>query len=147
MARAIRIRSDRVLLSSLLFTVTLLFRAPDFIRDAAYPKDIFLQDVGFASLANILVGLVVVWTGFTRGYRWAWLVMFTIVCIWAFPVFLLPLFHGTIVITLREWLMDAWHRPGSGRIYVENVVLVSIMAVALLLPLKSFFSKSKAANN
>jgi hypothetical protein len=95
--------------------------------------------VGFSSLANILVGLVVVWTGFIRRYRWAWLVMFLIVWVWAFPVLVLPIFHGKIVVTFAQWFEEAWHWPGSARIYGENIVLVSIMVLALFLPMRSFF--------
>jgi len=140
-----KIRHNPVFVSSLLFTIALLFCLPDFLSDAAY-KDTLWQAVGFASLANILVGLIVVWTGFIRGYRWAWLVMFTIVSVWAFPVLVLPIFRGKIVVTFGEWLGEAWRWPGSARIYGENIVLVSIMAVALLLPLKSFFGRPKGSN-
>jgi hypothetical protein len=140
MTSGMKIRHDPVFASSVLFTIALLFPALDFLRDAAY-KDALLQAVGFASLANILVGLVVVWTGFTRRYRWAWLVMFIIVSVWAFPVLVLPILHGKIDVTFVEWLAEAWRWPGSARIYGENIVLVSIMVVALLLPLKSFFWK------
>jgi hypothetical protein len=141
-----RVRYDPLFVSGLLFTVTLLFLVPDLLRDAAYPKDVLLQTVGFASLANILVGLVVVWTGLIRGCRWAWTVMFIIVWVWAFPALLLPLFHGKIVVTLAEWLQEAWHWPGSARIYGENVILFSIMLIALVLPVKSFFWKSKRSD-
>jgi len=147
MTTIMRVRNDPVFISSLLFTIALLFRVPDCLRDAAYMKDVLLQTVGFASLANIFVGLVVVWTGFIRRYRWAWLVMFIIVSVWAFPALLLPLFHGKIVVTFVEWLEEAWHWPGSARIYGENVILVSIMLIALLLPVKSFFWKSKVSDH
>ena len=145
MSRAMKIRHDPVFVSSLLFSIALLFPAPDFLSDAAY-KDTLWQAVGFASLANILVGLVVVWTGFIRGYRWAWLAMFIIVSVWAFPVFVLPIFRGKIVVTFGEWLEEAWRWPGSARIYGENILLVSIMVVALLLPLKSFFREPRGSN-
>jgi hypothetical protein len=47
-----RVRNDPVFVSSLLFTIALLFRVPDCLRDAAYIKDVLLQTVGFASLAT-----------------------------------------------------------------------------------------------
>jgi hypothetical protein len=58
-----KIRYDLVFVSSLLFTIALLFPVPAFLSDALY-RDVLWQAVGFSSLANILVGLVVVWTGF-----------------------------------------------------------------------------------
>jgi len=146
MTSATKIRHDAVLAASLLFTIALLFRAPDFVRNAAYIKDPLFQAAGFASLANILVGLVVAWTGFIRRYRWAWLVMLIIVWVWAFPVLVLPIFHGKIAVTFVEWLSEAWQWPGSARVYGENIVLVSIMVLALLLPVKSFFWKSKESD-
>jgi hypothetical protein len=139
MIRRTKVRYNPVFVSSLLFTVALLFRVPAFLSDAAYRKDPLWQATGFASLANIVVGLVVAWTGFVRCYRWAWLVMFIIVWVWAFPVLVLPIFQGTIVVTFAEWFAEAWHWPGSARIYGENTALLSIMVVALLLPLKWFF--------
>jgi hypothetical protein len=141
-----KISYDSVLVSSILFTIALLFPVPDLVRDAAYKKDALMQAAGFASLANILVGLLVSWTGFIRRSRSAWLVMFIIVWVWAFPVPILPLFEGTIDVTLFEWLADAWHRPGSGRFYAENIVLVSTMAIALFLPFKSFFWRRAGQN-
>ena len=66
-----------------------------------------MQAVGFASLPNILVGLLVLWTGFIRRSRTAWLVMFVIVWVWAFPVLVLPISLGSIDVTLTEWLADA----------------------------------------
>ncbi len=141
-----KVRHDPVFVSCLLFTIALLFRVPECLSNAAYRKDVLLQAVGFASLANIAVGLVVVWTGFIKRYRWAWLVMFLIVSVWAFPVFLLPIFRGKIDVTFGEWLEEAWRWPGSVRIYTVNIVLVSIMMVALLLPLKSFFWDPKRSN-
>src|SRR5690349_5538823 len=126
-----RIRRDPIFVSSLLFTIALLFRVPAFLSNAAY-RDPLWQAVGFSSLANILVGIVVVWTGFMGRYRWAWLVMFLIVWIWAFPVLVLPIFHGKVVVTFAEWFAEAWHWPGSARIYGENIVLVSVLVLALL---------------
>jgi hypothetical protein len=142
----IKSQHKMVFVSSLLFTTALVFRAPDCLRNAMYTKDIVLQTVGFASLSNILVGLLVVWTGFIRRYRWAWFVMFIIVWVWAFPAFLLPLFYGKIAVTFVEWLEEAWHWPGFARIYGENIVLVSIMVVALLLPLKVVLLEPKGSS-
>jgi hypothetical protein len=65
--------------------------------------------------------------------------MFLIVWIWAFPVLVLPIFHGKVVLTFDEWFAEAWHWPGSARIYGENIVLVSMMVIALFLPIRSFF--------
>lgn len=138
MTNAIRLRRDPVLLSSLLFTVALVFRVPELVRDAVDRNPLY-QAVGFASLANIAVGLVVVWSGFRNKYRWTWVVMFIIVWIWGFPLFIWPILQGKIVVTFAEWVSEAWHSPGSARIHTENIALFFVMLVALVLPLKSFF--------
>ena len=147
MIGASRIRYDRVFVSVLLLTVALLFRVPAFLGDASFKRDALMQAVGFASLANVFVGLVVTWTGFLRRSRSAWFVMFIIVWVWAFPVLVSPLFRGTIVLTFTEWLADAWQQPGSGRIYVVNVILVFSIVFALMLPLKSFFWQREGTND
>lgn len=146
MTSAKKILHDPVLAASLLFTIALLFRVPDELQNAVYTKDPLFQFSGFASLANILVGLVVVWTGFLRRYRWAWLVMLIIVWVWFFPLFVLPIFRGKLAVTFLGWLKEAWRWPGSARDYGENIVLLSVMILALLLPLKSFFWKSKSGD-
>lgn len=143
MTSARKLFHDPVLVASLLFTIALLFRVPDSLQNAAYTQGPLFQAAGLASLANILVGLVVVWTGFMRRYRWAWLVMFIIVWVWFFPLFVLPIFRGKIDVTFVGWLKEAWHWPGSARDYGENIVLISIMILGLLLPVKSFFWKFK----
>lgn len=146
MTSARKIFHDPALVASLLFTIALLFLVPDELQNAAYTEGPLFQAAGFASLANILVGLVVVWTGFRRRDRWAWLIMFIIVWVWFFPLFVLPIFRGKIAVTFLGWFKEAWHWPGSARDYGENVVLLSVMILALLLPVKSFFWKSKGSD-
>lgn len=141
--KKMKTQRDSVFIASVLFTITLLFLVPAFLRDALYRKDVVLRAVGFASLTNILVGLVVVWTGFIGRYRWAWLIMLIIVSGWACPILILPIFHGKIVVTFGEWLEEAWRWPGSARIYGENLILVSLMVIALVLSIRSFFASSK----
>ena len=138
MTAEMKIHRDLLFVSTLLFTFALVFRVPDCLSNIARAKDALMQAVGFASLANILVGLVVAWTGFRGRSRWAWLVLFIIVWVWAFPVLVLPMLQGTIDNSLLEWFATAWRFPGSARIYTENIILVLIMVTALLLPLKSF---------
>jgi hypothetical protein len=58
---------------------------------------------------------------------------------WAFPLVVLPLFRGRIVLTFSEWLYSAIHQSGSTRILTESVLMFLLMLIALLLPIKSFF--------
>lgn len=99
--------------------------------------------LGVACLSIILIGLIVTWTGYIKRARSAWLVMFILVWLWAFPLFVFPfvsaLVHGNIVLTFSESLYDAISEPGSPRSVLESVLIVSLMVIALLLPIKRFF--------
>jgi hypothetical protein len=55
------------------------------------------QTIGSASLAIILIGLVVTWSGFVNRVRWTWFVMFIMVWVWLFPWLILPYFRGPIL--------------------------------------------------
>jgi hypothetical protein len=150
-----RIRHDSVFISSVLFTIALVCLIPTFWRnvlsagdktwlaklDAGYRAAAgTMSDLSVASLAIILIGLIVIWTGYIRRTRWTWLVMFIVVWVWAFPLLVLPLFKGRIVLTFSEWLYSAIYQPGSPRIWAESVLIFCLMLIALVLPMKSFLS-------
>lgn len=154
MRAAVKIRADSVFVSSVLFTIALLCLIPAALWNASAGRDKALvaqMDAGFraeaqtshylgvACLAIILIGLIVIWTGYVKRSRSAWLVMFVVAWIWAFPLFVWPLFKGTIVLTFSEWLYSAIYQAGSPRIWAESVLIFLLMAIALLLPIKSFF--------
>jgi hypothetical protein len=42
--------------------------------------------LGVACRAIILIGLIVIWTGYVMRARSAWLVMFVVTWVWAFPL-------------------------------------------------------------
>jgi hypothetical protein len=149
-----RIRRDSLFISSVLFTIALLCLVPWILRAALAGHDrVALQaldagfraeaktmaDLGVACLAIILIGLIVVWTGYIKRERWTWLVMFIVVWVWAFPLLVLPLFKGRIVLTISEWLYSALYQPGSPRMWAESVLIFVLLVIALLLPIKSFF--------
>ncbi len=149
-----RIRADLALVSSVLFTIALLNLLPAGRWYFSSPTDavaLARLDAGFraqlqawhylgiASLAIILIGLIVTWTGYVKRARSAWLVMFVVTWAWAFPLFAWPYLKGPRVFTLPEWIFNAIYEPGSPRTAAQLVVTVSLMVVALLLPMKSFF--------
>jgi hypothetical protein len=113
----VRIRSDSIVVSSALHTVALL----SFV---------------WAGLGNyisgsavILIGLIVVWTGYVKRSRSAWLVMFAIVWLWAFPIFVLPFVGGFVRGKLGLLLSE-----------LETVVAFCMMVTGLVLPIRKFFS-------
>ena len=153
-----RIRADLALVSSVLFTLALLnlipagqwyfFSPTDAVAlarlDAGFRAQLQTWHyLGIASLAIILIGLIVTWTGYVKRARSAWLVMFVVTWAWAFPLFAWPYLKGPRVFTLPEWIFNAIYEPGSPRTAAQLVVTVSLMVVALLLPMKSFFLARK----
>jgi hypothetical protein len=149
-----RIRADLAFVSSVLFTISLLNLIPAgrwYFSSPADTVTLARLDAGFraqlqtwhylgiASLAIILIGLIVTWTGYVKRSRSAWCVMFVVTWAWAFPLFAWPYLKGPRVLTLPEWIFNAIYEPGSPRTAAQLVVTVSLMVMALLLPLKSFF--------
>ena len=144
------IRRDAVAVSSILFTLALLTLTPAMWRAAATvrestlwggssggPQDCFAP-AGFASLAVIMVGLIAAWTGYIRGVRWTWFVMFVIVWVWAFPVLLLPhVLPWRGVETMAQSFASAISETGIERSYMEVVLTFLLMVLALVLPVKT----------
>jgi len=101
--------------------------------------------VGEASIALILIGLIVTWTGYVEAVRSAWFIMLIIVWIWAYPLF----FKGTVT-ELRSWrslsefISDALKGPGAARISLYAVAHFAPMVIALILPIRSFFVRGKS---
>src|SRR5882724_4671967 len=88
------------------------------------------RDVGIASLAVVLIGLIVTWAGFARQVRWTWFVMFVIVFVWAFPILLLPFLGHSVALTPSQWLKEAYRAPGIARGSLEQIVTFLVMLVA-----------------
>lgn len=147
-----KIRRDAVAVSSFLFTLALLIPLPVMLGNAwtvpqtsieitaqvAIPN--YSAPIGFASLAVIVIGLIVIWTGYIKGVRWTWFVMFVVVWLWAFPVLLLPTLqpgeHGMAI--LLATLKSAISESGPARVISEVILAFVLMLVALVLPVKTF---------
>jgi len=158
-----RVRADSAFVSSLLHTIALLY----LIRPAlwnyfagSHKALVARMDEGFraeaqmshyfgvARLAIILIGLIVVWTGYVRRSRSAWFVMFVVVWLWAFPLFILPdavlLIRGKSIFTFSELIYNAMLGPGLARTVVEVNLIFLLMVVGLVLPIGRFFVAGKA---
>ena len=154
-----RLRRDTAFISSVLFTIALLWLSPVFVRQyldwryaAAHEADFGLRlyfrelrDFGFASLTIVLIGLIVTWTGYVKKARWSWFVMLVIVCGWvvpdiAYPDFIGPWWHGAISVTDVPGLVGAgFGKAGIGRDLAWEIAICLMMVVALVLPVKSVF--------
>jgi hypothetical protein len=149
-----RVRHDAVFVSCVLFTVALLWLAPHNLEYASTWREFgipvghafeqnFLMPIGFASLALILVGLIVTWTYYIKRERWAWFIMFTIVWVFAFPVYVLPIIQARVAEGSVGWpfIWDAIKRPGTAGAAIKGPVDFVLLLIALLIPLRSFFAK------
>jgi hypothetical protein len=157
MSVAVKVRRDLVFVSSVLFTIVFVWATPIFWADARTWRDTmsqetnlpaagnFLAPVGFASLAIILIGLIVAWTGYLNKIRWAWLVMFVIVWMWAFPTMILPILQMRKGISLTEWFQTAIREPSPYRDLAVMVLMFLLMVIALVLPIKGFFWRKESA--
>ncbi len=148
-----KIRRDAVFISAVLFTIALLCALPASLRNAqegyrgtSHVNDICcglyfhtMGDLGVASLAIIFIALIVTWAGYAKCLRSAWFVMFVVVWGWAFPLLALPLLKHLSRLTFVEMLYGALHGYPYPRIWVKGILTFSLMAIALLLPIKSFF--------
>ncbi len=148
-----KIRRDSVFISAVLFTIALLCALPMSLRNPLEGYStmseahdlccgLYLRtmgDLGVASLAIIFIALIVTWAGYAKCLRSAWLVMFLAVWIWAFPLLALPLIKRASALTFVEVLYGALHGYRYPQIWVKSVLIFSLMVIALLLPIKSFF--------
>ena len=145
-----RIRRDAVAVSSVLFTVALLIPLPVMLGNAwTVPRTTFdvsarwaywnyYAPMGFASLAIIVIGLIVTWTGYIKGVRWTWFVMFLIAWGWVFPVLVLAEFHWRNMMPIADWPPLALKGRGTQLGFAESVLTFLLMVLALVLPAKTF---------
>jgi energy-coupling factor transporter transmembrane protein EcfT len=94
--------------------------------------------MGFASLAIIVIGLIVTWTGYIKGVRWTWFVMFLIAWGWVFPVLVLAEFHWRNMMPIADWPPLALKGRGTQLGFAESVLTFLLMVLALVLPAKTF---------
>jgi hypothetical protein len=143
----LRIRHDATFVSAVLFSIALLAVAPSSLsaaltfRHGTHSTDLLnVSELGIISLAMIAIGLINIWAGYLQKVRWTWFVLLSLVCGWAFPVMLLPFaLYLNPNLTLTELISAAFEEPGTPRIFVKSVLIFSVMIVALILPIKSFF--------
>ena len=114
-------------------------RGPDLWRRAALQST---SEFGKLMLALIIIGLIVTWTGYLKKVRWSWFVMFVVVSGLTIPLSIFPWFmHPKAFLDLPGMLVDAWKGEHLARIAVEVISIFLLMVIALLLPVKSFFSR------
>lgn len=159
-----KVRRDTVLISSVLFTIALVSLLPPFVRGALQRFDttgreqletgwrLYAEMWGnfdIASLAIVLIGLIVTWGGYLHKVRWTWFVMFVIVWGWFFPAMAYPDFgyawYKGLIPTgeIPVFLLNAFGEPGIARSVAQEMIIFALMVIALILPMKSFFWSGK----
>ena len=151
-----KIRHDAPAISSALLTVGLLALVKENLMYASTWREAtiqicervwrqnFLMPIGFASLTLIAVGLIVIWTGYIKGVRWAWFVIFIIVWVYVFPVHMLPVLQASAFFTRTnwsQWFWDTVHGDPIARAYAHEVLDFLLLAIAVLVPVRSFFQR------
>ena len=147
-----RVRHDTAFISSILFTIALLCLIPSQYGNAlSDPRNLTTTDpwarqvsrdfhwFGMAALATIAIGLTVIWTGYVKTSRSAWFIMFVFVWGWAFPWMVWP-FDLRSITKPVDLVREAFKQPGLARGIVEELLIFVLMIIALLLPIKAFFS-------
>lgn len=153
-----KIRRDALGVSGIVFTVALLMLTPAMWKAASTVRESSLwgpvtgdrfQDcfapAGFASLAVIVIGLIVTWGGYIRGVRWTWFVMLVVVWAWAFPVFILPYLRPWKgVETTAQSFASSIREGGMDGNFMEVSLIFLLMVLALVLPIRRFISRQRA---
>lgn len=119
-----RVRSNSVFASSVLHTVALLF----FVWAGLWKY--------FSAGGFILIGLIVVWTGYVKRSRSAWLLMCAIVWFWAFPIFVFPFLAGAIGGRLEVSLSES-----------KTEVAFLLMVTGLVVPIRKFFPSRRVGES
>lgn len=141
-----RVRSALVLVSSVFLTLALLCIIPaSLLLLSSGPSEANLTKLDplwgrvqighyfvVANLIIVFLGVIVIWTGYAKRSRSAWVGIFAVTWFWVFPFFALQ-----ALTSLPEWILDVISvqiRSGA-----QWAMIFSLMQAALLLPFKSVF--------
>ncbi len=151
-----RIRVNSVSVSSALLTICLLIIARWNLKFAATwrTRHIWVTDrvailnydssIAFASLALVIIGIIVIWTSYQKRMRWSWFVMAVFLCVYFVPVNLIDVFLDITRVGWPWWsgvVRDAMegHQFAQGAIRVLGIFM--LIVIALLVPIRAFFGK------
>jgi hypothetical protein len=154
----VRVRFDRVTVSSVLFSLCLLILMSwSFKWAATWPtRVVWVMDrVGrlnyeasnaFAELALEIIALIVIWTSYQKRMRWSWFVMVVFVSVCFLPVYLLDVLLDVKRVGWQWWpavVRDA----RAGRPFavgaLGEIAISTLMVIALLVPVGEFFGKKQ----
>jgi len=152
----LRIRLDSVSVSGVLLTISLLSLVPSLLKVASTWKErvIWVTDkflrynyeslLAFASLALVIIGITVIWTGYQKRFRWSWFIMVVFVCVYFVPVYLLEVFLDIGRVGWPWWpgvVRDAMEGRPFAKDAIKSLATLTVMLIALLVPIRAFFGK------
>jgi fatty acid desaturase len=141
--RALRLRPNIFLVSSLLLTPAFFWLLPYVVR-CAEASDDMTRTAGLASLTVIIVALIVIWTWLAAGSRVAWVIMAVIVWVWAFPIMIFRPHIGPLSSSeLKDWVVSAWRQDGFARVTLINPIMFSLMLIGLIVPVRTLLRIGK----
>lgn len=151
-------RFDRVMISSVLFTFCLLILMSWSLKWAAtWPtRVVWVMDrvgrlnyeasIAFAELALEIIALIVIWTSYQKRMRWAWFVMAIFFCVYYVPVRVLDFLLGIRSRGWSWWPAAIRDAMGGRQLAIDafsELAILTLMVVALLLPIGDFFGKKR----
>jgi hypothetical protein len=154
----VRLRFDRVMVSSVLFTFCLLILMSWELKFAAtWPTRVvwvtdkvaslnYEASIAFASLALEIVALIVIWTSYQKKMRWSWFVMVIFFCVYYVPVRVLDFLLGIRSRGWSWWPAAIRDAMGGRQLAIDafsELAILTLMVVALLLPIEDFFGKKR----
>lgn len=152
---------NSVSISSVLLTICLLAIGRWHLKYAAAWRTRYLTlgradipnyyaSMAFASLALVLIGLIVLWTGYQKRTLSSWFIMVVFVFVYFMPVNLIDVFLDIRRVGWGWWpgvIQDAREGRPFALGATWSLAVFALMAIALLIPIRAFFGKSKASDN
>lgn len=152
--RVLRFRFDSVSISSLLLTICLLTLAPPILKIAATwrQRNFRVTDryweynmeslLAFASLALLIIALIVIWTSYQKRMRSAWYIILVFVLVYFLPVNFLDIFLTIRSVGWRWWpqfVRAIMQGQSLAILGLRYFVILILMIVALVIPVRAFF--------
>ena len=168
---SMKFRLNTTAISGWLFSLCLVMSIPAALGNASTWNELtirlplggmwnFLAPLGFAYLGMVAIGLAVLWTAYRKRERWAWFIMLIALLFFYFPLYVLPVvlqvrrFGWPMLLDLLGglraggycWIVSLRPNYSVGIACAFVPILIGllnflVMLVALLLPVKAFFSK------
>ena len=80
-----------------------------YLKGEGFKEQNYLMPIGCFSPGFVMIGLIVLWTGYRKKERWAWFVMLLIVRCFVFPGNVLPLLLINMLNGGIDWSFGSGH--------------------------------------